>query len=344
VGCDETVHVVSLPTIDLTPLRERTDPAAMASAASAIDTACRTTGFFVAVGHGVPAGLADEVERLARQFFARPDDEKARIAMIHGGRAWRGWFPLGGELTSGVADHKEGLYLGTELDTDHPAVRAGRPLAGPNLFPERPAGMRDAVLAYLEATVAAGHAVLAGMALGLGLDADWFADHLTGDPTVLLRIFRYPPLPADHPGWSVGEHTDYGLITLLRQDTSGGLEVRGPDGWIDATPVHDAFVVNLGDMLERMTGGQYRSTPHRVRNPAAHDRISIPLFLDPAWDAEVRPVPSRAGHGNVTPHPDATEPPRWDGRSVHDWSGTYGDYLLDKVRRVFPTLGDRVLG
>jgi isopenicillin N synthase-like dioxygenase len=330
--------VPALPVIDLTPLRDRDDVAAMTATAEEIDAACRTTGFFVAVGHGVPPALGERVEALARDFFSRSDEEKSRIAMEHGGRAWRGWFPLDGELTSGAPDHKEGLYLGKELGPDHPAVRAGRPLAGPNLFPAQPAGLRGAVLSYLDAVTAVGHAVLAGMALGLGLDAGWFHQNLTGDPTVLLRIFRYPPLPAgSRHRWSVGEHTDYGLITLLRQDDTGGLEVHGPHGWIDAHPVPDSFVVNLGDMLERMTAGRYRSTPHRVRNPAGADRISIPLFLDPAWDAEVRPVPGLDAAGP------AGGRHRWDGRSVHEWSGTYGDYLLDKVRRVFPDLGERVL-
>ena len=178
-----------------------------------------------------------------------------------------------------------------------------------------------------------------GIALGLDLDEHWFDDHLTADPLVLFRIFHYPPLDPGHAEqageWSVGEHTDYGLITLLGQDASGGLEVRGPRGWIAAPPLPDAFVVNLGDMLERMTGGRYRSTPHRVRNTSGADRLSFPLFFDPAWDAKVRPIPGHDG-----PVDDAA---RWDGRSVHTWSGTYGDYLLDKVGRVFPDLGRDVL-
>jgi isopenicillin N synthase-like dioxygenase len=132
----------------------------------------------------------------------------------------------------------------------------------------------------------------------------------------------------------VGEHTDYGLLTILAQDTSGGLEVRGPDGWIAAPPIPGTFVVNLGDMLERMTGGRYRSTPHRVRNTGDTDRLSLPLFLDPAWDAEVRPVPNPLGRDR------ARDTDRWDGASVHEWSGTYGDYLLGKVSKVFPALVD----
>jgi len=253
--------------------------------------------------------------------------------MPKGGRAWRGWFPLGGELTSGQPDMKEGLYFGEELPPGD-----ARPLHGPNQFPAEPAGLRDAVLSYIDAVTDLGHLVLRVMAVGLGLDEQWFEHNLTGEPTVLFRIFRYPPLPDADARWSVGEHTDYGLVTLLGQDDSGGLEVRGPDGWVAAPPIPDSFVVNLGDMLERMTAGRYRSTPHRVRNSHTADRLSFPLFLDPGWDAEVLPVP-----GMEAPEPGAGADDRWDRTSVHDWSGTYGDYLLAKVSKVFPTLRDEVL-
>jgi isopenicillin N synthase-like dioxygenase len=323
-----------VPIIDVSPARRAADAAGLADE---IDRACRDTGFFSVVGHGVPIALQARLESLAREFFALPDEEKSTIAMAHGGRAWRGWFPVGGELTSDVPDMKEGLYFGQELAPDDPRVRAGVPLHGPNQFPARPAALRETVLEYIDALTGLGHIVLAAISRALGLDDQWFDRHLTADPIVLFRIFHYPPLPEGAEQWSVGEHTDYGLITILGQDRSGGLEVRGRDGWVAAPPVADAFVVNLGDMLERMTGGRYRSTPHRVRNTTGVDRISYPLFVDPAWNAEVLPIPT-------APAGIADEPTdRWDGASVHDWSGTYGDYLLSKVSKVFPALLDEVL-
>ena len=318
-----------LPVIDLS-----SQPAQ--ALARQVDDACRSTGFFYVVGHGISPDVVGRLDRSARRFFSLDDAEKAAIAMARGGRAWRGWFPLDGELTSGVPDRKEGLYFGQELALDDPRVVAGVPMHGPNLFPVRPVELRQDVLDHIEAVTALGHRILRLIALGLGLDERWFDRHLTADPLVLFRIFRYPPMAVDDPGWSVGEHTDYGLITILAQDASGGLEVRGAEGWVAAPPIPDSFVVNLGDMLERMTGGWYRSTPHRVRNAASADRLSFPLFLDPAWDAEVRPVPMGG-----PPRPD--DGGTWDGRSVHDWTGTYGAYLLSKVARVFPDLGDDVL-
>ena len=327
--------MTAIPIVDMAPL-QGTD-ADRDAVAAAIDEACRETGFFYVVGHGVAADLVARVDAQAREFFARPDDEKARIAMARGGRAWRGWFPLGGELTSGVPDCKEGIYFGEELGVDDPRVRARLPLHGANLFPEQPAGLRDAVLDYIDAVTGVGHRLLRGVSRALGLDDGWFDRHLTAAPTILFRIFRYPPLPTDAREWSVGEHTDYGLLTILAQDARGGLEVRGPGGWVAAPPVPDAFVVNLGDMLERMTGGRYRSTPHRVRNTGTTDRLSMPLFLDPAWGADVRPVPGAPARDR------AHDTDRWDGASVHEWSGTYGDYLLAKVSKVFPALVDDVI-
>lgn len=305
--------------------------------AAAIGRACRECGFFYIIGHGVDATLQAQLESLATQFFAQPEERKREIAMTHGGRAWRGWFPVGAELTSGMPDCKEGIYLGTELGDDHPLVRAGTPLHGPNLFPDLP-GFRETVLEWMGAMTQLGHALMGGIALSLDLPESWFAERHTGDPLTLFRIFNYPEIPRGEgdPPWSVGEHTDYGVLTILLQDDAGGLQVKSRSRWIEAPPVPGSFVCNLGDMLDRMTGGLYRSTPHRVRNAASRDRLSYPFFFDPNWSAKVGPIP-----GCVPTRDDKSE--RWDGASVHEWHGTYGDYLLAKVSKVFPELKRAVL-
>jgi len=137
--------------------------------------------------------------------------------------------------------------------------------------------------------------------------------------------------------WGVGEHTDYGLLTLLRQDDVGGLQVKTREGWIEAPPLPHSFVCNIGDMLDRMTGGLYRSTPHRVRlNTSGRDRLSFPFFFDPAFDARVQPIEG-------LPQADDDSATRWDRANPHVFDGTYGDYLLGKVGKVFPQLRDQVL-
>ena len=326
--------MTTVPVVDVGGL---TIDAVPADVATDIDRACRDVGFFSVVHHGVDPTLAPRLDALAREFFARPEPEKESVAMVHGGTAWRGWFPLHGELTSGTPDHKEGYYFGRELPGADPRVRAGLPLHGPNLWPSVPAGLRPTLLEYLDALEDLGRRLTAAISVALGFGPHTLTDRWFRDPVVLLRLFRYPPATAAAPAKGVGEHTDYGFLTLLWQDASGGLEVRRDDTWVEVPPAPDAFVCNLGDMLDRVTGGRYRSTPHRVRSPRAADRISIPFFFDPDWDAKMTPL-ALAG-----PRPDDDADRRWDGTSVHDVAGTYGDYLMGKVAKVFPTLRDTVI-
>jgi isopenicillin N synthase-like dioxygenase len=334
--------MAGIPVVDVAPLvaddgtRVAEAGTAARAAALAVDAAFRTHGFATVVGHGIEPSLLRRVEDAARTFFAQPDEVKAEVAMARGGRAWRGWFPVGGELTSGVADHKEGLYVGVDLPSSDPRVVAGLPLHGPNLWPAEPVDLRPAVDEWMAAATAVGQALLRGVGVGLGLGPTWFAEHLTSDPVVLFRAFHYPPVPEGAEGWGVAEHTDYGLLTLLAQDASGGLEVRGPDGgWIEVPARPEALVCNIGDMLDRLTGGRYRSTPHRVRPTGAdRGRLSFPLFLDPSWDAVVEPLPLEG------PAPDDDAASRWDGTSLQHLSGAYGDYLTAKVAKVFPALAD----
>jgi isopenicillin N synthase-like dioxygenase len=305
--------------------------------ANQIARACRESGFFYIVGHGIDDSLQRRLEDLSRKFFDQSSDEKLEIRMEKGGKAWRGYFPIGGELTSGEPDLKEGLYFGAEMDEDDPLVKSRTPMHGPNLFPSRIPLFRETVLEYIAAMTRLGHAVMEGIALSLGLNESYFSERYTSDPLILFRIFNYPPEPVSKQrSWGVGEHTDYGLVTILKQDQTGGLQVRTNTGWVEAEPVPNSFVCNIGDMLDRMTGGLYLSTAHRVKSPSHHDRLSFPFFFDPNFNAEVKPIAINA------PADDDSNR-RWDRASVHDFSGTYGDYLLSKVSRVFPQLRREVL-
>jgi isopenicillin N synthase-like dioxygenase len=329
----------TLPLIDVAPLVAGTP--GRDTVAAQIGAACRAHGFFYVTGHGVDAALVKRLEDLSHRFFELPEETKMQWRMALGGRAWRGFFPLGGELTSGRPDWKEGLYLGTELPATHPLVQAKTPVHGPNLFPDLP-GFREAILDYMAAVTQLGHRLMEGIALSLGLSADYFAKRYTADPLILFRLFNYPTQPVPEGldvQWGVGEHTDYGLLTILHQDHIGGLAVHTPGGWIDAPPVAGSFVCNIGDMLDRMTGGLYKSTPHRVkRNTSGHDRLSFPLFFDPNFEARVQRIEGLAG---ADARDDSAE--RWDRANVHAFSGRYGDYLLAKVSKVFPQLRDEVL-
>lgn len=322
---------MSLPVIDLEAMK-----AGDADQIARLGEACRANGFFYIANHGAETLLHVLAEE-SRRFFALPEADKATIAMANGGPAWRGWFPTGGELTSGRPDLKEGLYLGEELGPDDRRVAAGWPMHGANQWPSAQPSLKPAVLAYTAAVARAAAATLEGVALSLGLPRAYFHDRYTAAPTILFRIFHYPARPPadgrDYP-FGVGEHTDYGLLTLLAQDNNGGLQVKGRDGvWFDAPPIPGTLVCNIGDMLDRLTRGRYRSAPHRVINTSGNDRLSWPLFFDPAFDAVVEPLPAQG----------ALKEARWDQADLEAITGPYGDYLLGKVGKVFPELRRTVL-
>ena len=271
----------------------------------------------------------------AAEFFSLPAEKKEKVSMEKGGKAWRGWFPLGGELTSGLKDGKEGFYFGTEAKDSHDE----RPLHGNNLFPEAPPQLKPAVLEYMERATALGRVLLRGISLGLGLPADVFESSITADPTILFRIFHYPP--SDDYDFGVGEHCDYGLLTILAVDHIPGLQVKLEGEWIDVpAPAKGDFsvVVNLGDMLEKVSYGRYRSTPHRVKNmkDSKEARYSFPLFYDPSWTADATAA--------ILDLPNTCRGPiqRWDNADIHAWQGFYGDYLTAKVKKCFPALFNSV--
>jgi isopenicillin N synthase-like dioxygenase len=328
-----------LPVIDMSALLAPPGSAGRLETARSIAAACETYGFFYAIGHGVTEDQLEALEDASRRFFALPEAAKLAIDMARGGRAWRGYFPVGGELTSGRPDLKEGLYLGTDLPADHPRVRARLPLHGANLWPAEVPELKAAGEAYMAGATRAAAALMQSVSLSLGLDDRYFERAYLAQPTVLFRIFHYPasgPAGVDWSrSWGVGEHTDYGLLTLLAQDRHGGLQVHAPGGWIEAPPLPGALVCNIGDMLERLTGGRFRSTPHRVINRSGVGRLSFPLFYDPDFSAQMRPLPGARGDRGQW---DADRRQRWDAASVHDFEGTYGDYLLAKVGKVFPQL------
>ena len=166
-----------------------------------------------------------------------------------------------------------------------------------------------AIFDYMAAVIALGHCVMQGIALSLHLPAEYFASRYTADPLVLFCIFQYPTrtVPAGlDVRHGVGEHTYYGLLTLLRQADVGGLQVPTRQGWIDALPVPESFVCNIGDMLDRMTGGLYRSTPNRVAlNHSGRHRLSFPCSSTPismcASSLSAIPKSTTAPHAGTEP-------------------------------------------
>jgi len=321
-----------IPVIDISALRNNTSNAEqLSSIGLKINNACKKHGFFYITGHGVSIELQEELEKLSKEFFLLREAEKMKISMQKSGKAWRGYFPVGDELTSNKPDLKEGIYFGQELPNSHPKVKEGIPLHGANLFPVYPKGLKNVVTQYMAQTTKVAHLIMKGIAIGLGLKSDYFSSTITSDPFILFRIFHYPLQSKKQENWGVGEHTDYGFLTILKQDNVGGLQIKTNQKWVDAPVIENAFICNIGDMLDRITGGLYCSTPHRVKNTSGKNRLSFPLFFDPNFDAFIKPI-----NGLKTISIKNAE--RWDKANIHAYQGKYSDYLLKKVAKVFPHL------
>jgi isopenicillin N synthase-like dioxygenase len=301
--------------------------------ANQVKVACIEHGFFYIKGHGISKALQSQLKTQSKLFFDLPLAEKMRISMDKGGKAWRGFFPLGQELTSGLPDMKEGLYFGSELNENHPAVQNNLPLHGKNLFPEDPQNFKKIVLEYLFQVEKLGHLLMRVFSVSLCKPEYYFHKYFTKDPLLLFRIFHYPAVSQPNH-WGVGEHTDYGLLTILLQDDIGGLQVKSRGIWIDAPPIENTFICNIGDMLELITNGLFTSTPHRVKNNSCKSRYSFPLFFDPNMQSQIFKIPDITSSFK--------ENKRWDGADISQYSGTYGTYLLQKLTKVFPDLSDKV--
>jgi isopenicillin N synthase-like dioxygenase len=191
-------------------------------------------------------------------------------------------------VEAGTADLKEAFDTALDLPADDPDYLAGNPMLGPNVWPELP-GFAEAVTAYYQAVLEVGHKLLWAFAVALGEDPDTFSRHATKTPSQ-LRLVHYPYNPDAQDGQGIGAHTDYECFTLLKP-TAPGLEImNGAGEWIDVPPIPGTFVVNIGDMLELWTNGEFVATSHRVRRVKG-ERYSFPLFFNVDYHTEVKPLP-----------------------------------------------------
>lgn len=273
----------SLPILDLS-LAD--DPATAEEFQTALREATINVGFFYLVGHGVSEARMAEMFEISRRFFDLPLEEKQSLAMLES-PAFHGWTRLGGELTQDKVDWREQIDIGPErpqgVATDDEPWRV---LDGPNSWPASLPELQYATSTWINDLTSVGRRLLEQWARALGQPADVFDAAFGAEPSPLLKLVRYPAVddPSPEGDQGVGAHKDPGVLTLLLlEEGSTGLQVSHDGGWIDATPVPGAFVVNIGEMLEIATDGLLMATDHRVLSPpAGTERISIPFFFNPA--------------------------------------------------------------
>ncbi len=288
----------SVPIVDIGGLRSP-DRAQREQVAAEIGKAAREVGFFYVSDAGIDDELFERTLAATKEFFALPLDEKMR-SYIGLSKCHRGYVPAGEEgLATGMPEMKEAFDTALDLPADDPDHLAGNPMLGPNVWPDLP-GFADVVTAYYDAVLDVGHKLLWAFAVALGENPDTFSQHATKTPSQ-LRLIHYPYHPDVVDGEGIGAHTDYECFTLLKP-TAPGLEVmNGAGEWIDVPPVPGTFVVNIGDMLELWTNGEFVATSHRVRK-VAEERYSFPLFFNVDYHTEVKPLPQFvSGGGEVRP-------------------------------------------
>jgi isopenicillin N synthase-like dioxygenase len=279
----------TLPVIDITGLYS--DSAADRKAvALEIGKAARDSGFFYVRGHHIGADLRASLLAETKAFFALTLDEKMKC-YIGQSSNHSGYVPQGEEAFYGQKpDRKEAFDLSIDIPADDPVVLAGTtPMVGPVQWPQS-LSFKAAVSQYYTEITALSERLFGGFALALDLPEDWFKSYLQRPPSQ-LRLIHYPYVenaPADEPG--IGAHTDYECFTILLP-TAPGLEVMNGNGvWIDAPPIEDTFVINIGDMLEAWTNGTFVATSHRVRK-IKEERYSFPFFATCDYHTVVAPLP-----------------------------------------------------
>ncbi|MED6147132.1 hypothetical protein PIB30_041236 [Stylosanthes scabra] len=287
--------------------------------------ACLDSGFFYVVNHGISQEFMDEVFAQSKKFFSLPHKEKMKLIR---NEKHRGYTPVLDELLDPEnqvhGDYKEGYYIGVEVAENDP--KSQKPFYGPNRWPA-PGILprwRETMEKYHEQALEVGKKVARIIALALGLDANFFDQtKMLGEPIAVLRLLHYEGKISDPKKglFGAGAHTDYGLITLLATDEISGLQIckdrdAKPQKWEDVPPMKGAFIVNIGDMLERWSNCVFKSTMHRVLGNGK-ERYSIPFFLEPSHECLVECLPTCKS---------ATNPPKFPPILCQDYlSQRYND-------------------
>ncbi|KAI1139286.1 putative gibberellin 20 oxidase [Hypoxylon sp. FL0543] len=314
---------VAIPVIDISGYIAG-DALRTSQIAEELKAACSAPGFFQIVGHDVPAELRTRLFAKIAQFFALPLSKKLALHRDRSVTGARGYEGIGAQaLEDGFRDQKEGFMIGPELPP-------GRFLQGPNLWPDENdcPGFQSTMQEYYAAVRGLSLTMFRLLALSLRLDENYFDAFVDSrDSISTCRAHRYPRVDVDQAMKSrgIGAHTDFGAMTFLLQDDIGGLEVfhRPTSTWHAVPYVEDAYVVNMGDMMEQWTNGRYMSTLHRVISPVSdRDRYSVVFFNEGLLDQVIDCIPTCVKPGEAPLH----EPVTVEAHLRRRFADSYGGY------------------
>ena len=301
----------TIPVIDLSKLDGTAEQ--RSEFLSELRVAARDIGFFYLTNHGVDQHLLSQVQKLSRDFFALPQQDKDRVAMVNS-KHFRGYNRAASERTRGQPDWREQFDLGAErVPLPQTATSpAWTRLQGPNQWPEALPELKPLLLKWQKTMTAMSLRILRAFAEALSLPIEAF-DPLYGDkPNEHIKLIRYPGRAEHESNQGVGAHKDSGFLTFLLQDKQKGLQVEiEKDRWVDALPIEGSFVVNIGELLELATNGYLRATVHRVLAPPdASERLSLAFFLGARLDAviPVFQLPAELAAQAVGPESDPQNP------------------------------------
>jgi len=273
----KTTSTDNIPVIDITPLRDGSDPR---SVARALHASSQGLGFIYVTGHGIPEESIAAVREAGLKFFRESDEAKATVTVS---AQHRGWIRQGGAKMQddAKADLKESFIWGYQDPAG--AALTDHPLRGPNLWPAFLPELEGLAMTYFHQVHEVAHHMMRGFAQGLDLPEQFFLR--SADRPLSRAAFAYYPAQPEEMGvdqFGVGPHTDFGVLTVLCQDSVGGLQVETVEGeWIHAPPIEGTLVINVADLLSRWTDGAYKSTPHRVVNSSGRERLSLVMAFDP---------------------------------------------------------------
>ncbi|CAE7792702.1 DIN11 [Symbiodinium sp. CCMP2592] len=256
--------------------------------------------------------LHEDLLQSAREFFSLPPDQKEQLD-YHLSPEFRGFMRQGAENTAGAVDEREQIEFGREesrpvRSREEPHTLYNR-LRGPNLWPEQPTSLRPLMTSWLAEMEELSRQLTRALAVSLGL-TETGLDAYFREPHVQAKLVHYPTPAKDAEGGllGVGPHSDSGFLTLLLQDSSGGLDfLDASGGWVEATPQPASVVCNLGEVVQLITGGRYPATVHRVRRPTVAGRLSAPFFWNPSLDVEVQPLDLAGKVPSLTGRPEEAQ-------------------------------------